>query len=105
RAIAVTSRTRWKDLPDVATVEEAGLPGFELISWTGVAATGGIPKPIVARLNTEGVRAIAVPEIRARLQSFGGGGRGSTPGGVPAVVEGQIALWARLGKEANIQLE
>jgi len=105
RAIAVTSRTRWKDLPDVATVEEAGLPGFELISWTGVAATGGIPKPVTARLNTEVLRAIAVPEIRARLESFGAEVRGSTPAEMRALVEGQIALWARLGKEANIQLE
>ena len=105
RGIAVTSRTRWKDLPDVATVEEAGLPGFELISWTGVAATGGIPRPIASRLNTEVLRAIAVPEIRTRLESFGAEVRGSTPAEMRALVEAQIALWARLGKEANIQLE
>jgi tripartite-type tricarboxylate transporter receptor subunit TctC len=105
RGIAVTSRTRWKDLPEVATVEEAGLPGFELISWTGVAATAGIPRPIAVRLNAEVLRAISVPEVRARLESFGAEVRGSTPAEMRALVEGQIALWGRLGKEANIQLE
>ena len=105
RGIAVTSRIRWKDLPDIATVEEAGLPGFELISWTGVAATAGIPKLIAARLNAEVRRAISVPEIRTRLESFGADVRGSTPAEMRALVEGQISLWGRLGKEANIQLE
>jgi tripartite-type tricarboxylate transporter receptor subunit TctC len=105
RGIAVTSRTRWKDLPDVATVEEAGLPGFELISWTGVAATAGIPKPIAARLNAEVLRAINVPDVRTRLESFGAEVRGSTPAEMRALVAGQIELWGKLGKEANIQLE
>jgi tripartite-type tricarboxylate transporter receptor subunit TctC len=105
RGIAVTSRTRWKDLPDVATVEEAGLPGFELISWTGVAATAGIPKPIAARLNAEVLRALDVPDVRTRLESFGAEVRGSTPAEMRALVARQIELWAKLGKEANIQLE
>jgi tripartite-type tricarboxylate transporter receptor subunit TctC len=105
RGIAVTSRTRWKDLPDVATVEEAGLPGFELISWTGVAATAGIPKPIAARLNAEVLRALNVPDVRTRLESFGAEVRGSTPAEMRALVARQIELWAKLGREANIQLE
>ena len=105
RGIAVTSRTRWKDLPDVATVEEAGLPGFELISWTGVAATAGIPKPIAARLNAEVLRALSVPDVRTRLESFGAEVKGSTPAEMRALVARQIELWAKLGKEANIQLE
>jgi tripartite-type tricarboxylate transporter receptor subunit TctC len=105
RGIAVTSRTRWKDLPDVATVEEAGLPGFELISWTGVAATAGIPKPIAARLNAEVLRALDVPDVRTRLESFGAEVRGSTPAEMRALVARQIELWAKLGREANIQLE
>lgn len=105
RGIAVTSRTRWKDLPDVATVEEAGLAGFELISWTGVAATAGIPKPIAARLNAEVLRALDVPDVRTRLESFGAEVRGSTPAQMRALVARQIELWTKLGKEANIQLE
>jgi tripartite-type tricarboxylate transporter receptor subunit TctC len=105
RGIAVTSRTRWKDLPDVATVEEAGVPGFELISWTGVAATAGIPRPIAARLNAEVLRAISVPDVRTRLESFGAEVRGSTAAEMRALVQRQIELWGKLGKEANIQLE
>jgi tripartite-type tricarboxylate transporter receptor subunit TctC len=105
RGIAVTSRTRWKDLPDVPTVEEAGVAGFELISWTGVAATAGIPKPIAARLNAEVLRALDVPEVRTRLEGFGAEVRGSTPADMRGLVARQIELWAKLGKEANIQLE
>ncbi len=105
RGIAVTSRMRWKDLPDVATVEEAGVPSFELISWTGVATTAGIPRPIAARLNAEVLRALSVPDVRARLESFGAEVKGSTPAEMRALVARQIELWAKLGKEANIQLE
>jgi tripartite-type tricarboxylate transporter receptor subunit TctC len=105
RGLGVSSRARWKDLPDVATSQESGLPGFEVISWTGVAATGGIPKPVAERLHAEVLRALSVPEIRARLESFGAQVRGSTSAEMRALVERQIALWAKLGKEANIQLE
>ncbi len=105
RGIGVSSRTRWKDLPDVPAIEESGLPGFEVISWTGVASTGGIPKPVAERLHAELERTLSVPEIRARLESFGAEVKGSTAAEMRALVERQIALWARLGKEANIQLE
>lgn len=75
------------------------------MSWTGVAATGGIPKPIAARLNAEVLRTINVPEIRARIESFGAEVRGSTPAEMRALVERQIGIWAKVGKESNIQLE
>jgi tripartite-type tricarboxylate transporter receptor subunit TctC len=105
RGIGVSSRARWKDLPDVPAIEESGLPGFEVISWTAVASTAGIPKPVAARLNAELRRALDVPEIRGRLESFGAEVKGSTAAEMRALVERQIALWTRLGKEANIQLE
>jgi tripartite-type tricarboxylate transporter receptor subunit TctC len=105
RGLGVSSRTRWKDLTGVPTIEEAGLPGFEVISWTGLAAPGGIPKPIAERLHAEMLRAIAVPDVRTRLESFGAEVRGSTSQEMRALVERQIAMWAKLGKDANIQLE
>jgi len=105
RGLGVSSRARWKDLPDVAAIEESGLAGFEVMSWTGVATTGGIPKSIAQRLHAEVLRTINVPEIRTRLESFGGEVRGSTPAEMRALVERQIGLWSKLGKDANIALE
>jgi tripartite-type tricarboxylate transporter receptor subunit TctC len=105
RGLAVTSRSRWKDLPDIPTVAEAGLPGYEVMSWTGIAGPAGIPQPIAERLHSEVLRAIQVPDVRARLESFGAEVRGSTPAEMRALLERNIALWAKVGKEANVQLE
>ena len=105
RALAVTSRSRWKDLPNVPTVEESGLPGYEVMSWTGIAAPAGIPRLIAERLHSEVLRAISVPEVRARLESFGAEVRGSTPAETRALLERNIALWAKVGKDAKIELE
>jgi tripartite-type tricarboxylate transporter receptor subunit TctC len=105
RGLAVTSRARWKDLPDIPTVAEAALPGYEVMSWTGIAGPAGIPQPIAERLHSEVLRAIQVPEVRARLESFGAEVRGSTPAEMRALLERNIALWAKVGKEAHIQLE
>ena len=96
---------RWKDLPDIASFEESGLGDIEVISWTGVAAPAGLPKPIAERLHSELLRAIGVADVRARLESFGAEVHGSTPAEMRALVERHIALWAKVGKEANIQLE
>jgi tripartite-type tricarboxylate transporter receptor subunit TctC len=105
RALAVTSQSRWKDLPDVPSVAESGLAGFEVISWTGIAAPAGLPQPIAERLHSEVLRAIGVPEVRARLESFGAEVRGSTSAEMRALLARHIALWTKVGKEAGVQLE
>jgi tripartite-type tricarboxylate transporter receptor subunit TctC len=105
RALAVTSKTRWKDLPDIATVAESGVAGFEVISWSGFAAPARTPQPIMERLHGEIQRALAVPEMRARLESFGAEVRGTTPDEMRALVEGQLALWTKVAREAHIQLD
>ena len=105
RALAVTSKTRWRDLGDVPTVAEQGVPGFEVISWTGMAAPAKLPPAIVNRLNAELRRAIAVPAVKARLESMGGDPRGTTPAEMRALVASQLATWTRLAKEANISIE
>ncbi len=103
RALAVTSKTRWRDWPDVPTFEEAGLPGFEVISWSGFAAPAGTPQPIIDRLHAEVQRAIAVPSVKERLQTLGGDVQGTTPEEMRALVSRQVAMWANVAKEANIQ--
>jgi tripartite-type tricarboxylate transporter receptor subunit TctC len=105
RALGVTGKSRWKDFPDVPTIAESGFADFEVISWSGLAAPASTPKPIVDRLHAEMQRVIAVPEVRARLQSFGAEVRGTTPAEMRALVERQLALWTKVAKEANIQLD
>ena len=71
RALAVTGKTRWRDFPDVPTVEEQGIPGFEVISWSGLAGPAKLPRPIVDKLNAELRRAIAVPEREEQARGHG----------------------------------
>ena len=105
RALAVTGRTRWRDFPDVPTVEQEGIPGFEVISWTGLAGPAKLPHPIVDRLSAELRRAIAVPEVKGKLESMGGDPRATTPAEMRALVASQLATWTRLAKEANISID
>ena len=102
RALAVTSKNRWKDLPDVPTLEEAGVPNYEVISWSGFAAPPGTPQAVIDRIHAEIQRSIKVPGVKERLASLGGDVRGTTPAEMRALVARQVALWAKLAKEANI---
>lgn len=105
RALAVTSKSRWRDFPDVPTVEQEGIPGFEVISWTGLAGPARLPPPIVERLNAELRRAIAVPDVKGKLEAMGGDPRATTPAEMRALVASQLATWSRLAKEANISID
>ena len=105
RALAVTGKTRWRDFPDVPTVEQEGIPGFEVISWTGLAGPARLPPAIVDRLNAELRRAIAAPDVKAKLEAMGGDPRATTPAEMRALVASQLATWSRLAKEANISID
>jgi tripartite-type tricarboxylate transporter receptor subunit TctC len=105
RALAVTGKTRWKDLPDVPTVAEHGLSDFEVVSWSGIAAPAKTPKPVVDRLHSEMVRAVAVPEVRSKLESFGAEVRTLTPAEMRDLVARQVATWTKVARDANIQLD
>jgi len=69
RALAVTGKTRWRDFPDVPTVAEEAIPGFEVISWTGLTGPAKLPRPIVDKLNAEVRRVISVPDVKDKLES------------------------------------
>jgi len=105
RVLAVTGKTRWRDFPEVPTVEEQGIPGFEVISWTGLAGPARLPKPIVEKLNAEVRRAIGVPEVKTKLESMGGEPRATSPADMRALVASQLATWTKLAKEANISID
>jgi tripartite-type tricarboxylate transporter receptor subunit TctC len=104
RALAVTGSTRWRMFPNVPTVAEQGLPGFEVISWTGLAGPAKLPKPVVDRLNKEMHRVVALPNVKAKLEAMGGDPRGTTPDEMKAIVSRQYETWKRLASEANLSI-
>ena len=103
RLLAVTTRNRLPAFPDVPTMSESGLPGFEFNSWFALMAPARTPKPIVARLNEEVLKALADPEVRERLNAQGLTIRGSSPEELGTATRAQLAKYARVMKEANIK--
>jgi tripartite-type tricarboxylate transporter receptor subunit TctC len=105
RALGVTGKTRSKDLPDVPTFEEAGVNDYEVVSWSGLATTAGTPPPIVDRLRSEMVRAINVPDVKARLESFGTEVKATSEAEMRALVQRQLVLWNKVAAQANLRLD
>ena len=103
RGIAVTGKARWKDFSDIPTVAEQGLADFEVISWSGLAAPARTPPPVLDRLHAEIERALKVPDVRSRLESFGAEVRSTTSAEMRDLVARQIALWTRVANEAGIR--
>jgi len=103
RALAVTSERRYARLPDVPTLAEAGLPGYEALAWLGVAAPVKTPKVVIDRLNREIKAAIAIPEAMQRLQDLGIDVRGSTPESFREFLVADIAKWKTVVEKAKIK--
>ena len=104
RALAVTSNTRYAGMPEVPTVEQTlGIKDFDLRSWFGMAAPAGTPKPIVDRLNAEVRKAVAVPEVNARLVAMGGEPDAGTPIAMRDRVARELATWTKIVEEAGIE--
>ncbi len=105
RALAVTSAKRSSLLPDVPTVAESGLPGFESIARYGVVAPAKTPPEIVSKLNGELRRVLGLPDIRGRLAELGSDPVAGTPEQFGALIKSEIAKWAIVVKQANVQLD
>jgi tripartite-type tricarboxylate transporter receptor subunit TctC len=105
RALAVTTSTRSPQLPDVPTVSEAGVAGFDVPTWFGIFAPSGTPKPIVQRLNAEMVKALRSPKVKAQLEALGFDIVGSSPEDQDKVLRTEVARWAKLVKDAGIHIE
>lgn len=103
RPIAVTGPTRHPDLPDVPTVSEAGLPGYEVTGWYGLVAPAGTPTDIIELLNTEVNKALEAPDVRERLASIGMEPVGGTSEETKKFLETEIAKWAKVVNEAGIE--
>jgi tripartite-type tricarboxylate transporter receptor subunit TctC len=102
RALAVTSTKRVKSLPNVPTMAEAGVKGYEIVSWQGIFAPAGTPKEIVQRLNAEIVKILKLPDVRERLEALGLDPVGNTPDEFAAFQNAEIAKWAKVVKDAKI---
>jgi tripartite-type tricarboxylate transporter receptor subunit TctC len=106
RALAVSSATRSKLLPDVPTVAEAALPGFEAPTWAGIAGPRGLPEPVAARLYEVIGRSIAEPALRGRLEELLDGEVGTgRPGDMRPFVAAEIARWRRLIEQRGIRMQ
>ena len=105
RGLAVTSATRIQPLPDLPTVAEAGVPGYDATSWYGVLLPARAPRAIVDRLQTEISKAVRAPELSARLSSEGATPVGSTPDVFAAFIQRELARWAKVIRDAGIKPE
>ena len=105
RLIAVTTPKRLPQFPDVPTVSESGLSGFEFNSWFAMMAPAGTPKPIVEKLHAEISKALADPSIKEQLFGLGLSPRGTTPDQLAADLKTQFARYGNLIRQANITAE
>ena len=105
RALAVTGAHRSPAEPGVPTVAESGVPGYQASNWYGFAAPEKTPRPIVAKLNQEFTRIMAVPDVRDRLLNVGMEPTTSTPAQFTEFVKAEMSKWARVVKTAGVRAE
>jgi tripartite-type tricarboxylate transporter receptor subunit TctC len=105
RPLAVTSLKRSALLPDVPTLDESGVKGYESIAWYGVVAPGKTPKPIVDKLNAEMVKALRDPDIKQRLADMGSAEVAGSPEKFGALIKAEIAKWAPVVKASGATID
>jgi tripartite-type tricarboxylate transporter receptor subunit TctC len=105
RALAVTSTTRAAALPDVPTMVEAGVPGFEASSWFGVLAPAGTPREVVARINAEVAKWLATPDAREKMSAQGAIAAGGTPEDFARHIGAETAKWAKVVKDSGAKVD
>jgi len=105
RPIAVSRIRRSTLFPDLPTMDEAGIKGFNLDTWAGLVAPAGTPPQIVAKLNGALRPIIDSPEVQARFKNVGFEGFSSTPEELGNFIKAQLALWGKMIKDANVQLD
>jgi tripartite-type tricarboxylate transporter receptor subunit TctC len=105
RALAVSSLKRTAAAPDIPTVAESGVPGYEVSTWWGLSAPAKTPPAVLQRLHKEIIRAVNSPEVRSRLQELGADIIGNTPEEYAAYIRNEIAKWHKVIKAAGIKGE
>ena len=105
RPIGIASPQRSTLLPDLPTIAEAGLPGFQSVGYAGAVAPAKTPPAIINKINAEMVKALKMHDVQERIQNLGGEPRWSTPAEFQQFLEDEIARWAPVAREANVKLE
>ena len=105
RALAVSGAKRSPAAPDIPTMAEAGVPGYDASGWVGVLGPAGMPRPIVERLNGEIVAILNTPETRERLAKSGAEVVGSSPEEFARFIERQLTTWARVVKASGAKVD
>ena len=105
KALAVTTKSRSALMPELPTITEAGLPGFETVAWFGVLAPAGTPPEVVNRLSAEIAKIAKSPEMREKLVAMGAEPVGGTPDEFKAVIDRDIAKWKPLAQKVGIKVD
>lgn len=105
RVLAVAVSERWPTLPEVPTVAEMGVPGFEVVNWYGLVAPAGTPKQIISKINKEVVRALQMPDVIDVLAQNGMVPLPSTPEQFGTFLRSEIKKWAKVVKDSNIRVD
>jgi tripartite-type tricarboxylate transporter receptor subunit TctC len=105
RALAVTTPKRSVSLPDVPTISESGLPGYDANTWGGILAPAGTPRDIVTRLNAEINKALAAEDVRAKLIAGGVEIQGGSPNDFLDYIKAELVKWGKVAKDAAIEPE
>jgi tripartite-type tricarboxylate transporter receptor subunit TctC len=105
RALAVSAAKRSPAIPELPTIAEAGVPGYNSSAWFGLVAPGGTPKPVIDKLATETQRILKLPDVNERLSALGAEPVGDRPEQFAAHIKSEIAKWAKVIKDANVELQ
>ena len=105
RALGIASTARSTLLPELPTIAESGLPGFQSVGYAGAAAPANVPKPIIDKLNAEMVRALKMPDVQERIRNLGGEPRSSTPAEFGKLLADEIERWAPVARDAGVKVE
>jgi tripartite-type tricarboxylate transporter receptor subunit TctC len=105
RSLAVTSARRVSSVPDLPTIAESGVPGFDVSAWNGVFVPAGVPPSVIPRLNADIVAAVNAPELRARLAAEGGEVVGNSSKEFARFIRDEIAIWEKVVKASGLRTE
>jgi tripartite-type tricarboxylate transporter receptor subunit TctC len=105
RVLAIGDSRRSSEMPDLPTIAEAGVPGYQATIWSGLLAPAGTPAPIIERLNREVVKAVRAPAFRAKLLELGAESVGSTAAEWGAFLRSEIEKWQKIAKRAGMRAE
>jgi tripartite-type tricarboxylate transporter receptor subunit TctC len=105
RAIAVTSAKRFSLLPDIPTINESGLEGFDMSTWWGLVAPAAVSKEVVSRLHGETVKLLRQAEVKEKIAFVGAEAGGNTPEEFAAFIRTEAVKYARIVKDANIKID